>query len=221
MCLPPPHVTSQLCHAVQEDTEQCTPQYSAWHGRVAASAGHDLPPWPTDASLSRRRVWTPGPHDALHADHACHEPTLQSTGQGLIWQGSVYNRIGQARPPCTASSMMGRSRRDLPKPHVAEHAPHEPHEPSLQFTGQLCVLQTFSSISGGHAAPPNAFGVCTERLRRDRPLSHSAVHEDHAVHEVTAQGTAHGVVEHGRCSSCLPQVRPPCCAGAVIPRVRI
>jgi hypothetical protein len=67
-------------------TAQSTGQAWVLQARVPARAGHALPPNATSVETVRDRVWVPVPHDVLHADHADHALTTQSTGHASSLQ---------------------------------------------------------------------------------------------------------------------------------------
>ena len=53
----------------------------------------------------------------------------------------------------------------LPPPQEAEQELHEPQPDTMQSTGHGCVLHASEPVKVGHAAPPYAVGVVTERVR--------------------------------------------------------
>ena len=151
--------------------------------------------------MLRNRLWTPEPHDLVHADHALNSDTTQCPAQSCVLQSRVSSRYGHALPPNCAAVVTLRDLDCDPVPHDLVHVVHAVKLDTTQCTGQLCVLQGRVSLRYGHAYPPTVAGVTTDRERdwvppvtdrRRRFLlpvfsAHECVHADHALKADTTQ----------------------------------
>jgi len=77
-----------------------------------------------------------------------------------------------------------------------EQADHVDHAPTWQCTAHGWVLHVWDSDKDGHAAPPLALRVITERVLIWEPPLHFAEHDDHDDHPLTTQLTGQAWVLH-------------------------
>jgi len=187
VCLPPPQRAEHADQADQADTRQLTGQGCALHDCFCNKAGQAMPPnWGLTRTL-RDCTWTPPPHVSEHDDHADHEPTTQLTGQLCVLHACDCDRAGHAAPPYATGVTTERVCVCTPPPHDWLHLDHDDHEPTTQFTGHFWTLHGCDCTNAGHAAPPKAGCVVTERVCDCTPVPHDLEHEDQAVHADTTQ----------------------------------
>jgi hypothetical protein len=211
--LPPPHDLShcpRFCHAL---TWQSTGQACDRHFRVSARLAHARPPWAAARFMALRRTLKPPPHDWLHAPHAPYSDRTQSTGHSAsVVHAATSTRAGQRLPPnagsrATALSLLfvlaglpGPPSQDLVQP------PKPPQASTAQSIGQGCVLQSRSSESGPHGAPPFCAAMTTLRVRQLYPDPQDC---EHALHGRKAE-SAHATSTPGRAGlghACVLQAR--------------
>ena len=96
-----------------------------------------------------------------------------------------------------------------PPPHDREHADQAPNAERTQSTGHASVLHACVALSGGHAMPPCAAAVDTERVCVCEPPPHDTEHVDHAENAVTTQCTGHVTTLQARVSLRAPHATPP------------
>ncbi len=97
----------------------------------------------------------------------------------------------------------------VPLAHVAEQALHSDHALTWQFTGQGRLLQVCVRVKSGHAVPPCAGFVTTERDWVCEPPPHASEQVVQADQGLTAQFTGHGRVLQGRFSASVGHPAPP------------
>jgi len=158
-------------------------------------------------------------HDLEHGVHADHPPTTQLTGQGWVLHGCVCDKTGHPLPPKATLRTTDRVCVCEPPPQVLEHADHDDQPLTSQLTGQGCVLHAWDSDKAGHATPPLAAAVMTDRLWDWEPPPHVAEHTPHADQPLITQFTGHGWVLHDCCCVNDGHDRPPLAAGRVTVRV--
>jgi hypothetical protein len=117
-----------------------------------------------------------GPHVALHALDDDHPETSHPTGHAMAVLHTRVCMRGHFTPPC-ASTLMTLTGRTCwpPLPHVFVHGLHGMNWCS-QSTGHARTLQSRSSYSGGHAAPPYWLLAMSARSRRWTPPPQSCEH---------------------------------------------
>jgi hypothetical protein len=116
-------------------------------------------------------------------------------GAGVGHAAVLHTRcdsVGHSRPPCAALRCTVTWRICLPPPHDVEHGPQTCCVKS-QCTGQGCVLQLRSSVSGLQPSPPCAARTVTERERVCTPPPHSSLQCPKAPKSATAQSMGAGV----------------------------
>jgi len=137
-------------------------------------------------------VCTPPPHVRVHADHAVHDDTEQWTGQFCVLQFLDCERAGHAAPPLAAATTIDRVCVCEPPPQEAEHLDHADQPLTTQWTGHAWVLHACCCVNDGHAVPPNAAVVMTDRMDIWLPRPHGAEHAPHGDHDDTTQLRGHG-----------------------------
>jgi len=90
---------------------------------------------------------------------------------------------------------------------------------TAQSTGHGCVLHERVSDVAGHAAPPKAAAVVTERERDCEPPPHVRVHFEKSDHDVTTQSTAQLWVLHACDWIKVGHMLPPFCGAVTTERV--
>ena len=133
-------------------------------------------------------------------------------------QPSVSSKAGHTSPPFFGTTVMLRTRRCTPPPHVLLHKPKErvpvesdvpvaaflvlvrrrppPHSDTAQLSGHPCVLHARDSNCAEQAAPPKLGAVVISFVRLCVPPPQDFEHVPNAVHADTTQSTAHGSVLH-------------------------
>jgi hypothetical protein len=113
-----------------------------------------------------------------------------------------------------------RERLWLPAPHDLVHALHAVHVVSItQSTAHACKLQVRTSLSCGHAAPPNK-GEVLVRERLWYPEPHDLVHVLQGVNALELQSAAQSCVLQDCVSALCGHALPPS-AGSVVARERL
>lgn len=134
------------------------------HDCCCDTTGQAVPPKAGAVSTRRDCTWVPPLHDLEHGVHADHPPTTQLTGQGWVLHGCVCDKTGHPLPPKATLRTTDRVCVCEPPPQVLEHADHDDQPLTSQLTGQGCVLHACDSDKAGHATPPWAAAVMTDRL---------------------------------------------------------
>jgi hypothetical protein len=108
----------------------------------------------------------PPPHVRVHADHALHAPSWQSTAQGCSLQSSVSSRAGHAGPPASgwrstptlAMYRFGATRRDMMEKNIhylvwqEKWIQQEPNQPLVKTTVRRDD-PTYGAFAGTELAP--------------------------------------------------------------------
>jgi len=186
----------QADHVDQALTWQCTAHGCELHFWDSDKDGHAAPPLALRVMTDRVLVWEPPLHRAEHADHADQPLTTQSTGQACVLQACVWAKGGHALPPKAGFTVMVRVCVRMPPLHGLVQVDQDDHGPTAQLIGQACVLQACCSDVAGHAAPPLADCVVTERVRVCLPPPHVAEQADQVDQPLTAQLTGQACVLH-------------------------
>jgi hypothetical protein len=93
LCAPMPHDLVQVVEAPKLPITQSAAQACALHERASFLCGQAAPPL-VGSVVERERLWTPVPHDWVHALQALNEATTQSVGQAISLQSRVSSRYG-------------------------------------------------------------------------------------------------------------------------------
>ena len=128
---------------------------------------HGLPPhegW----LQPRAATCEPLPHDLVQAAQALQVWYVPSSGQHCELQRAVWDRPGQALPPCWGATHV-RVRVWVPVPHVREQALKADQPLTTASTGQACVLQLCELDRVGQALPP-CWGLVQLRERDCEPV---------------------------------------------------
>ena len=107
---PEPQVLLHVDQLLKADTVQWMGQEPSSQDCETARAEHATPPFAAGVVTVLVRVWVPEAHVLEQADHADHLDTVQSTGQALVWQACVCDKLGQALPPYAESTFAARVR---------------------------------------------------------------------------------------------------------------
>jgi len=75
----------------------------------------------------------------------------------------VCVRAGHGDPPNAGCVVIRRDCDWTPPPHVLEQVDQVDHAPTAQLTGHACVLHACVCLKVGHAKPPYAVQVNTDR----------------------------------------------------------
>jgi len=204
--LPPPHLAEHSENCDHADTWQpCTGagggggggHRAAQHNCCSVNDGHAAPPFLESVTIDRDRRWVPPPHEAEQTDHAVHSETTQSTAHACVLHACSRFVSGHAAPPFDAGVVTVRVLVWTPPPHALEQAPHSDHDDTWHETAQTGAVHAWVSDRAGHAAPPYATGVVTERVRVWTPTApHVDEHADHALQPPTWQSTGHAWTLH-------------------------
>ena len=185
---------------------------------VLESEGHAVPPLSPASLMNRDLCEVPTVHSLLHAVHAPHGVTAQSTGQtGVSEQAPASTVLEHATPPPAAGVSMVRIRSRDPAPHVREQELHASHEPWEQSIGHAKVAQLRACVSTGQEAPP-LLSDSTERTRIEAPVPQLTGQADHPPHPLTAQSSGHSQSPQPVVSDVSGQLSPcPTCGCVTLP----
>ena len=103
---------------------------------------------------------------------------------------------------------------------MAEHALQADHPLTSQLTGHGWLLHDCVRFKSGHAAPPWAGSVTTERDCDCKPPPQRSEHVVQADQALTAQSMGHGCALQGRDSEVAGHADPPKAAAVETRRVR-
>ena len=141
-----------------------------------------MPPKVASLVCVRALLWVPPPHVAVHKSNALHAVTTQFTGHGSVLHTADWCVSGQECPG--VALMSERVLSCVPPPHVLLQSVNSPHAPYTQLGaaaggGHSSVSQVWDWLTSvGHAVPPVAAGVTTERDRVCVPPPHVTVQSE-------------------------------------------
>jgi hypothetical protein len=139
--MPEPHVTEHVPQACQALITQSMGHASVEHWRVCTRVGQATPPSLAAVEIVRSRlVVPPVPQLTVHAAHACHVLTEQSTGHAKALHWALCSVSGQGVPPPVAGCKIVRVREVAPLSQVRVHATQEPQTDTVQLLDGVGVV---------------------------------------------------------------------------------
>ena len=102
--------------------------------------GHATPPSLAAVEIVRSRLVAPVPQLTVHAAHACHVLTEQSTGHAKALHCALCSVSGQGVPPPVAGCKIVRVREVAPLSQVRVHATQEPQTDTVQLLDGVGVV---------------------------------------------------------------------------------
>ena len=141
LSVPEPHVTEHVSQACQALITQSMGHASVEHCRVCTrEVGHATPPSLAAVEIVRSRLVAPVPQLTVHAVHACHVLTEQSTGHAKALHWALSSVSGQGMPPPVAGCKIVRVREVAPLSQVRVHATQEPQTDTVQLLDGVGVV---------------------------------------------------------------------------------
>jgi hypothetical protein len=139
-CAPDPQVTRHKLQACQALRAQSMGHEAVEQFRASPREGQATPPLLAAVSTKRKREVLPVPQLTVHADHACHPATEQSTGQVKGLHSVLCAVSGQGVPPPVAACAMTRVREATPPSHVRVHVVQDVHTVRTQLVDGVGVV---------------------------------------------------------------------------------
>jgi len=133
-CVPPPHETSQPCHAPKSETAQFTGHAGDTHPRCSRRTCEHIRCCAWARTLRVRICLPPSPHATSHSLQAVQFETMQSHVHRVTLQGCVSLSQGHSRPPYAAAVVTLRWREVVAAPQLALQLLHA----DQWLTSQCC-----------------------------------------------------------------------------------
>jgi hypothetical protein len=164
--MPPPHFSVQVERPDQPVTLQSMGQAKRLHATVLRVVGQATPPYWALVMTERTLVLRPElPQVLVHPAKPVQAETLQSMGQAWRLQVRVWRSEVQEAPPWATLVTTDLVRNMVPVPQDLVQLLKVDQLESLQSMGQANLLQATVWTTVGHATPPWAAWLITERVR--------------------------------------------------------